>query len=193
MGKRRQRNKLIDNLSAQTAEETSATENVAESVDNSIDEVLAPNRVTTEVAEKLEQAEDLKTANAQLFQEKSDLTDQLSTYIAQNNILKNEVEQLKIRIKELEDELNSEKSAKTEIQNQADDYLMKISDMSYELAQLKTRTTSMANSTATCEATIVPDPDSNQNTAYMSPKEVVYNKLKRYKRLLPRNGYSSWN
>lgn len=196
MAKRKRPNKLIDKMSAQSVEETPAAEKAAESVEVSTDAILAPNKVTTEIAETLEQAEELKLANVQLFQEKSDLIDQLSTSINENDQLKAKIETLNNKIKELEELLSIEKAAKEEIQSQADNQLIKISNMSYELATLKTKISAMNSQNSlesSCEATIIPDPSSSQNAMSLSSDKVDYNKPKRYRRLLPRNGYSSWN
>ena len=192
MARRKRTNKLIESMAQDPAP---AAESPAEVKEESVDTVLAPNRVTPEVEASLEMLETLKASNSQLFQEKSDLTDELSNQIQLNSQLKNEVEQLKAKVNELQHQLAEEKKSFETVQAQSDEYLLKISDMSYELAQLRTQTSVAEVSHKAPKPIQGAEIPSNQKAFPPSPSEVVYKQppSKKYKRLLPRNGYTSWN
>lgn len=120
---------------------------------------------------------DLEAANSQLFQEKSDLTEKLADCIA-------EIESLKESIKCKDDEIAQLKSQYKVLQDEYDKVLLTVSQLSYENSQLK-------------QSSIAAEQAHGQETTQMPQqyaKNVSYkqNQPKRVK-LIPTNGYDSWN
>ena len=135
-----------------------------------------PNNIPQSVKDKLETIEALQTANSQLFQEKSDLTDKIAQYIE-------DVENKQKLIEEKDREIANIRAQYNILQEEYDKVLLTVSQLSYENAKLKESQHIVETS---------PQKEINQAPAQYTRK-VSYTQQGTKRKLIPTNGYESWN
>ena len=174
--------KANSSLFQQTADESVISEQMLSSTDNSTEADLedrVPKNMSQAVKEKLDTIEDLQKANSQLFQEKSDLQDKLAQYIdelaSKNALIKGQEETIQM--------LNQKYGL---LQEEYDKTLLTVSQLSYENSQLKSVSQKVSE---------IPQNNCDNSSPQQYAKNVSYNTQsgRRKVKLIPTNGYGSWN